>query len=33
MAGAAPGKGDEARLKTYLRHDAEIGYLEDEPTD
>jgi uncharacterized cupin superfamily protein len=33
MAGAAPGKSDEASLKAYLRRDAEIGYLEDEPAD
>jgi uncharacterized cupin superfamily protein len=33
MAGAAPGKGDEAGLQTYLRRDAEVGYLENEPID
>jgi uncharacterized cupin superfamily protein len=31
MAGAPPGRGDEAGLKTYLRRN-EVGYLEDEPT-
>lgn len=33
MAGAPPGRGEEAELKAYLRRDAEVGYLEDEPTD
>ena len=33
MAGAPPGKGDAGGLKAFLRRDAEIGYLEDEPTD
>jgi uncharacterized cupin superfamily protein len=33
MAGAPPGRGGEAKLKAYLRRDAELGYLEDEPTD
>jgi uncharacterized cupin superfamily protein len=32
MAGAPPGKGGEGGLKAFLRRDAEIGYLEDEPT-
>jgi uncharacterized cupin superfamily protein len=33
MAGAPPGRGDEGGLKAYLRRDAEVGYLEGEPTD
>jgi len=33
MAGAPPGKGDAGGLKAFLRRDAEVGYLEDEPTD
>lgn len=32
MAGAAPGRSDEADLKAYLRRDAEVGYLDDEPS-
>ena len=33
MTGAAPGRSEEAGLKAYLRRDAEVGYLENEPTD
>lgn len=32
MVGAPPGKGDQGGLKAFLRRDAEMGYLEDEPS-
>ena len=32
-AGAPPGRDVEGGLKAYLRRDAELGYLDDEPTD
>lgn len=33
MAGAPPGKGDQGGLKEFLRRKAQMGYLEDEPTE
>lgn len=33
MTGAPPGKGDQGARKVFLRRDAEMGYLEDEPTE
>lgn len=33
MTGAPPGKGDEGGTKEFLRRDAQMGYLEDEPTE
>jgi uncharacterized cupin superfamily protein len=33
MTGAPPGKGDQGAMKEFLRRDAQMGYLEDEPTE
>lgn len=33
MVGARPGKGDQGGNKEFLRREAQMGYLEDEPTE
>lgn len=33
LAGAPPGKGEEATIKAFLRRDSEVDYFEGEPAD